>query len=212
MAAGDRTKLIRDRCRAFYGLVNGSIPNSINLDLYIYDTIDAIQKRIAEETLCLEVEANLSIADSIAAEPSGFYRLKFVELPSSSTNFIPDEVDPLEFDHLTRTAVDSPLGYYWFKRWDGNIEFFPRPGTATWSIHYYAVPTTNVSASVDPETPSIFDKAIEYGVLADVAPTTAKPAAGGVYADMYGREFERARSAYRRTKTVGLSIYQDDYK
>lgn len=215
MAAGDRTKLIRDRAIVFAGLLPKMAADRPAFEKLVFQTIDSYQKRIAEEVLCLEGKTDLSINSSgEATEPSGFYRLKFIERPSSlRINFAPEEVDPVEFDYIKRVITGSGgLSQYYFKRWNGTLTFHPNPGAVTWTIHYYKVPTTNVSSTVDPEIPTMFDKALEYAVISELMPFAEKFEAAQYYRGLFEMELNRVRTSFRRTKTVGLSIYPDVYE
>jgi len=199
MAAGDRTKRIRDKVRMYVGVDEVKITQAL-----IFLTIDDYQRRIAEETLCIEGSASLSVSNGTVSEPSGFYRLRFIELPDSQILQL-REVDLEEFDGLEKSTLSAIQTPAYFKRWNGTITFYPNPGTASYTAWYYKIPSTNVSASVDPETPARFDDAIKYGVLSELLPLVEK--SGEYYRQLYAQELGRALNSHRRTKTLPLELY-----
>lgn len=210
MAAGDRTDKIRSKVRLALGMVDSDLPIPVDLDTLVHDTIDDYQKRIAEELLCIETSANLTITSGTTSEPAGYFRLKQIVLPTGSTLQV-EEVDVSEYDNITRItpfpSIQKPI---YFKRWAGTWTFYPTPDNGTWSCFYYKVPSTNVSTSVDPETGTQFDKAIEYGVISDIAPVIRRPDLTDLYTILYTQEMNRLRSAWRRTKNNNHTIYYNE--
>lgn len=198
-----RSKKIRNRIRLIVGNT-GAVPNPL-----IYDRMSAVQRRLAEESLCLERSEDVSIVASTADydEPSGYYKLKQINLPSGST-IEPVEVDQATFNNLSRVGVATTAVQY-FSRWNGQIHFWPTPGSAaTWTFFYYALPVYDLGRSNDPETPSYMDDAIEYGALAELLPLAGKFDLAQFYAAKYAMEQQRVKDSWRTTKN---NIHEIDY-
>lgn len=207
MAAGDRTKKIFERVRLFTGIENiDKIPDSL-----IYFTIDDFQKKLAEETLSIESSANLSIISGVVAEPVGFYRLKFIQIAGTAIKLIPKEITLEEYDLLNRyyLGLAGSLTQYFFKRWGGTLTFYPSPGTVGWTGYYYKLPSTNVSISIDPETPARYDKVLEYGTIADLSPLAGREPT--YYLARFEKELDDAKASQARTKTRPLEIIPGPY-
>ena len=210
MAAGDRTKKIVGRVWAIIADGGPNIPAPVDRESLIHGAINDFQRRIAEEALCVETSANLTVSSGTTSEPSGFFRFKLIALPSGQTLQV-EELDLTEYDYITRYSPTSfPQSPIYFKRWAGTLTFYPTPSNATYTGYYWKIPSTDVSTSVDPETPAIFDKAIEYGVLSDIAALVRKPDLIKIYHPLFLEELERVKSSWRRTKRGSYDIYYHD--
>lgn len=199
-----RAKKIRDRIR----FVDKESPNKL-----IYSVMTSIERKLAEETLCLESSDTIAVSSGTATydEPSNFYRLKLISLPSGQT-FTPEEIDKVALDNLQRNSwtVTAQRPYY-FNRWEGQITFYPSPNaSATYTVYYFRVPSYELGESVDPETPSYMDTALEYGTLADLLPLTGKFKEGDYFRGKFELELQRAISSRRRTQKGIYSISYHD--
>lgn len=207
-SAGSRTDKIHDHIRLIVGRENiDKIPQQL-----IYNKIQDWQIRIAEEFLCIESSGTLSVTsgDESYSEPSGFYRMKLVSLPDGQS-IIPYEVDYMEYDGMKRTLSTIEQNPMYFTRWDGVIYFYPTPsGSGTYTVYYYATPSTTVSTSVDPETPQRFDRLIEYGVILEFLPII-NPSLMPIYQKFFDDERTRALRTQRSTHTVPLSITYHEF-
>lgn len=203
--AGDRTDKIHDRVRLVLGIdAIDKIPSNL-----LYGKIDDLQRRIAEDALCIEGSASLVVSGGTVSEPSGFFRFKQIVLGTGS-KIQPTELDVNEYDALTRISPSTTGAEEFFKRWGGTLTFYSLDN-GTYTAFLYKVPSTNVSTTVDPETPQTFDLAIEYGTVAELAPLVGGMEIAGNYYALYEKEFRRALNAWRRTKDKGFSIYYHDF-
>ena len=248
MAAGDRSKKIKDRIKLITGISNTEIPDSM-----IYSIADTIVERIAEETLSIQKNQPLAVlsggsgatatatlsgatvssltvvsagsgytsAPTVtisggggANEPSGLFKIKVVIMPSS-TYLQPIEVDAITFDEYSRVSpVSSSFIPKIYKRWIDTsgikkLTFFPSE-TATYSILYYAIPTTNISSSIDPETPTRYDNLIYYGVLSELLPIKGKLDIATYYRGLFINELETSKNLQRKEKsTTNLISFYD---
>jgi len=209
MAAGDRSKKIKDRIKLITGISNTEMPDSM-----IYSIADTIVERIAEETLSIQRNDTLAITSGVASEPTGLFRIKIVVMPSS-TYLQPIEVDAITFDEYSRVSpVSSSFIPKIYKRWIDTsgikkLTFFPSE-TATYSILYYAIPTTNISSSIDPETPTKYDNLIYYGVLSELLPIKGKLDIATYDRGLFINELETSKNLQRKEKsTTNLISFYD---
>ena len=149
-----------------------------------------------------------------ANEPSGLFKIKVVIMPSS-TYLQPIEVDAITFDEYSRVSpVSSSFIPKIYKRWIDTsgikkLTFFPSE-TATYSILYYAIPTTNISSSIDPETPTRYDNLIYYGVLSELLPIKGKLDIATYYRGLFINELETSKNLQRKEKsTTNLISFYD---
>jgi len=176
----------------------------------IYDKLQRGQEHLAQDLLCIEKKkTDLSVSSGAATEPTGFYRMKQLVLPS--TQYCqPIEIDVQDHDRLTRnyfTAGQKPQFYF---RWNGTITLYPTPSDGTYTMYYYGVPTTQVSQSQNPETPQILDEALLYFGIKECAPVAGRLDLVPAYEQKYVVEKERAERAWGRTKTLDTSIVYHD--
>lgn len=201
-----RAKKIRNRIRLIVGADNGTVPNKL-----IYDRMDAVQRRLAEESLCLERSEDVSIVSGTADydTPTGYFKLKHIQL-SSGTTVEPQEVTRQEFNELTRVGVATTAQLY-FTRWNNQISFYPTPSSSdTWTFYYYALPVYTLGRSNDPETPTYMDDAIEYGALSELLPLAKNFELGQFYDGKFRMEEQRVKDSWRTTKNnIHQVRYQD---
>jgi hypothetical protein len=214
VAAGDRSDQIKDKVRLITGVDNARVPDS---QIFVY--IDEAQRYICEEVLCLEVSASLAIVSGTSTYdmPAGFYRLKSLNL--TSTKLIPiREVDQEELNYLKKNYVgfagQTPSWFSIFgydASMNQQIEFYPTPNAnETYTVKYYAIPSTNATTLIDPETPARFDVLIEFRIMATLFPIQSKFQEATYYWGLFYDELKRAKSSWRRTKTQILDIYPSE--
>jgi hypothetical protein len=202
MATGDRSKKIRDRIQLLLGVDEAKLA-----PVNIFGQIDDAQRQLCEELLCLEKStAVLAFSSGAASEPSGFYKMRLLVL-GDGVSIQPVEVSVVDYDMLDRTSptVGFTDGEF-YKRWGGTITSFPSLDDGNYTMYYYGIPTTNAGSGVDPETPSILDKAIEYLVTREVAPLVGKGDGVAFYSQLYDQELARVRQSWKRTKPSGYEI------
>jgi hypothetical protein len=214
MAAGDRTDGIFGRVQLTLGtldwkklaLIVKNIPNQL-----IYDLIDQAQQRIAEDTLCIEKSTTtLAVSSGVASEPTGFFRIKLLLAPSGKTCQL-QEVDPVEWDFWNRATSVTAQTPSIYKRYGGSITFWPTPDDGNYSLLYFGTPTTNVTTAIDPETPVLFDKAIEYAVVRDGAAIVGRVDLVPIYATLYQQELARIKERYRAKFTDSTEITYHEF-
>jgi hypothetical protein len=182
--------------------------NPVASDVLLYKVATDVSRRIAEETLSIETSDTLSITASETDydEPSGFYRLKALHTPGS-TLFGTQEVDRSELDTIEQNTPNLGGGTICFARWGGQMRFYPQPSAGTYTLYYYGLPTSTMSSSSEPETPSYQDDLIFYGLMCEILPLVGKFDMVQYYESKYGQEFQRCLNSHRRTKTTSLEIY-----
>ena len=204
--AGDRSKKIKDRIKLITGLSDTLITDSL-----IYAICDNIAQKVAEETICIEKNATLTVdGTGEVTEPAGLFRIKIVVMPTS-TYTQPVEVDVITFDELKRinpTALDSSAKVY--KRWVNTsevrkISFYP-VSAGNYTILYNAIPTTVITDIVDPETPAKYDNLFYYGALAELLPIQGKLDIAGYFRELFVGELLIAKNTNRTGKTVSNFI------
>jgi len=158
--------------------------------------------------ICLSVAS--SVESPAGASTSGFFRLKYIELPSGFSRQL-EEISPIMRDSLERwpqtPTIQYPVAYSIF---DEILTFYPAPTAAgTYIIHFYKIPTTNLGASVEPEITSTFDTALYYGAVAELAPAV-KGSLFEPYQQLYRAEMQRVVGTHRTRKSyIGQIQYQD---
>lgn len=201
-----RIQKLRERIQKIVG-VNDSTVTPVDID----DSLNDVQRTIAQRTLCLETTGTITTdSNGTANEPTGFYRLKYIQF-ADGTLLFPKEVDVREYDNLQRilfTNISTTVQFY--KHWDGQITFFPNPAVQTYTIYYYALPTTTISSSVDPEIPEYMDEALQYGALSQLL-LLKNDDANIIRADKYGNMFNEQLNLiekfYRKSKTNSNEVY-----
>jgi len=174
----------------------------------VYDTIQRGQEYLAEETLCIEKSASLAFTDGSVAEPTGFYRMNFIQL-SATVAIQPIEIDVEEKDRLSRvlTALESSNGVAnpadnYFYRYGGTIYTWPALADGSYTTYYWGRPSTTVSTSVVPETPDYMDTALIYWAVKELAPVVRQGKLAGDYMLKFERELSRVATVRSRSLTV----------
>lgn len=210
-----RSKNILARVRT---LLNAHGDDPLNND-QIFFTATEKGRDIAESFMCVESSLSLSIVANTATydlttsggNPTGWYRLKYLAAPSTDRTTVLEK-DKGEFDFFKRyTRVSTGLPIWYINIWGGTLEFYPTPtASATWTLFFYKSPTTTISKTVAPETPSAFDTAIVYGTIAELAPLLGKTDVAEFYAGLYEAEKMRGLNAWRGQRSEPQQIiYQD---
>lgn len=207
-STGDRSKRILGKVLLTLGTdmakmakTNFHVPEAV-----IYSVMGEYATKIAEETFCLETSSNLTVTSSAGSEPTGFLRLKLIEL-DSDLYIQPKEVDLVDYDIIVRNNYTDPIQTpLYYKRWNGTITFHPAVATDTYPIYWYSRPTTTPSSTTDPETPSQYDKAIEFGTISEIAPMVGRQDLMRLYIDRYEQELNTIAMNKGRTSTVELEV------
>jgi hypothetical protein len=203
---GLRTKKITDRILSLLGVTsNDKIPLTT-----IYGYMDDAQSEIAETALCIESSDSMTVTGNVATEPTGFYRMKLIEL-GTGTLIQPAEVSVTDYDLMTKvTFASTILRGMFFKRWGGSLKFYPTLDNGTYTCYFYKSPSTNVSAICSPETPARYDPAIEAYAVYHLAPFVGKEALVPLYKSVYESQLKDAITSQRRTKPGHYSIQYHD--
>lgn len=216
MAAGDRTDLIVSQAQLHLASADqGKLAALVEAlpPAFFYDKLKQAETKLAVELLCIEkTTTTLATVSGVASEPSGFYRAHLLEAPSGEWLQL-NEVTVGDFDLLTRnvigTAEQTPLYY---KRWAGSITLWPTPSDGNHTMHYYGIPTTTPSTTVDPETPSYMDEMLLWMMLKEAAVVVGNNELAVFYERKYANELSDTMKAWRRTKTVSYGIEPDAYR
>lgn len=210
-----RSKYIRDRVGSILGTF-GDDP--IGEDEIFFIATEK-SREIAERFLCVESSLNLSILAGTAdydlkvsgGNPTGFHRLKLLAAPLNSYTIF-EEVDMNLWDYTVRYArAITGLYRIIFKIWNGVLSFYPIPNqNGTYTLYFYKSPTTVISETVAPETPSMFDSAIIYATVAELGIQVGKKDLVGEYLQLFENEMTRANENWRTTKQMGNQILYHD--
>ena len=204
-----------DRSQKILGKVLFTVGNSIPSfatafkrigEQVIYDIMKDYSVKIAQETMCLEKSGTLTIASSAATEPTGLLRLKLIEL---GTNLYLQmfEIDIEDYDNLSRRSFSGiPQTPMYYKRWNGTITVYPAVTSDSYTVYYIGIPTTTPSSSVDPETPEKFDKAIEYGVVSEVATMFGNINLATMYMRRYDQELQKVIQYHSKANSRILEL------
>lgn len=215
LSGTDRSKHILSRTRMILGLNDDTIVQSEQIFLVASEK----QRELAEDWNCIESSMSLAVVSgtkdydltTVAGNPTGFNRLKLLAPPMTSRSII-YELDVNEEDFYERyTRVSTGLPIWYIKIFQGSLHFFPTPtATETWTVYFYKSPTTTISKTVGPETPSAFDTALVFGTVAELAGGIGKPDLVSVYMPLYQQAVEQAITRYRGTRTeIKDIIYRD---
>ena len=178
----------------------------------LYDIVQRGQEMLAEETLCLEKSATLAFSSGSSAEPTGFYRMDFLVLPSTSGEQ-PIEIDIEEKDRLTRmlTAQDTaggnavPADQYLYRR-AGTLYSWASLTDGNYTLYYWGRPTTTVASDTNPETPAYMDTCLLYYLVKEAAPIIEEDKTAIMFEQKFQMELDRILSAHSRTQTVDRTI------
>lgn len=154
-------------------------PDTIGYERNIYESMHRVQKRIAEESFCLEgtVEITTAAGQETYAVPDDFI-VEYKLMPAASTPL--QEINLTMVDKLKRarassdstdTSVNNVFYYY---KWGNEIGFLQANGGSPQdaqviTMYYYRQPDDTIpSDTIDLEVNSRWDTVIALGVLADL--------------------------------------------
>lgn len=161
--------------------------------------------------ICVQFSGALTQGQTL--DPSGFFRLHYIELPSSF-QFPLQEISPIIRDANTRWPRNNVItgqNPEAFSILADVITFYPSIDAAEdYTIHYYKKPTTNLSPTVDPEITDSFDTALYYGAIAELAPAFNKELFIP-FSQKYQAEIERVIAIQQRRKSYQGQISYHDF-
>jgi len=217
MAIGDRSKNIRQNVmgavRDPSGLGQGQVET-------VYDSINRVQRRIAEESECLEEKYDITTfpGQELYLLPTDFLRER-VLIPTAS--LVPvkkismTDVERIKRIHsqtdITGTVTVDVFYYY---KWNNQLGLLgsnsaaPSDSTVI-SLYYWRYPNASnetISNTVDPVVDARWDTALFYGAVADI---TAEPR----WWDLFEKELMRQRMIERTNQAESDSIpVSQDYE
>jgi hypothetical protein len=174
-------------------------------------TIHSSEDNTLVKFMCVQYSAG-GLTPSQTLDPSGFFRLHYIELPQSF-QFQLQELSPITRDATNRALLfpftsQNPSA---FSILADVITFYPSVGSSEdYTLHYYKVPTTNLSASVDPEITSSFDTALYYGAVAELAPSVDRDLFVP-FNTKYEMEIDRAKELQGTRKSYEGSVVYHDF-
>lgn len=215
MATGDRSKRIRSNVQRV--LNNRGETREEGLGLAIYEAGDRIQRRIADETLCLETTLDdITVAnEELYSLPDDFISERAVRVDGSLPVI---KINRDKFVSLKRMLASedtsdesaSDLVYYYI--WENQIGFLIASGAApssaiTFHIDYWRYPSTSekLSDTKDPVVDRRWDDCIFKGIVAEMM-IDAK------WYALYEESFQRAKGVEDARSTEALQIpYAEGY-
>lgn len=181
-----------------------------------YRVLQRGQEYLAEETLCIEKSATLTLSGGSATEPSGFFRMNFIALPSTMP-YQMTEIDIREKERLARVLnVDNPVTgsiaekYKFFYRYGGTIYTWPALTDGSYTMYYWGTPTTTVDQDTNPETPARMDRALVYWLVREMADMLRDSALAEQYDGLFREQLEGSANTQADTKTEDLSVITHD--
>ena len=149
MATGDRVKRLLTNVRSVIGdqgeLKEQATPKAI------LDSLNRVQRRIAEEAMCLEESTEITVDSETCPFPDGFIHERMLT-PSGSTQLVftdHSEIDRLKRSNqaadVTDTTSDDLFFYY---KWNGSFGFLLSDGSApnsesTVTVYYWRYPSSS---------------------------------------------------------------------
>jgi hypothetical protein len=176
MSTGDRSKNIRQNVMTSLKDPSGLGDGQVEI---VYDSLNRVQRRIAEEVECLEdtFQIILISGQELYTLPSDFLRERLVVPVGSSVPIVQIGKEDLGRLRLvaSQSGSSSPdLAYYY--KWNGEIGFMDANGNApstssTITLYYWRYPnivSEVMSDRIDPVLDQRWDTALFYGALADI--------------------------------------------
>jgi hypothetical protein len=140
---------------------------------YLLEMINDVHRSLITEHFILKQMDTLTTeAGTARYDLTGtVHKLIRLDAPSSWMFKVESANSPDEWEDIKRRviAVSQPM---YARVFDNVLEFYPSP-TVTGDevgIEYFRAPGKPLVLGGDPETPPEWDKAIEYGVMADITP------------------------------------------
>jgi len=200
MAVGDRSRFIRQNVMGALHDQSGLGEGQLEI---VYDSINRVQRRIVEETQCLEAQFDLITVSGqeLYSLPSDFLRERIL-IPTGSS--IPlQEISLSKLDKLKRLqSTSTSTGIFYYYKWNGQLGLVGSQGLSpsdsiTISIYYWRSPdaeTETISDTYDPILDRRWDTALFYGAVADI---NVEPKWWGLFEAELGRQrrVERANQA-----------------
>jgi hypothetical protein len=180
-------------------------------DYTIQETVTVVEKTLTDITLVstsdnTKVSFMIGASDaylesSISNTTTGFYRINFIELTTGYTQDL-KQVNRGMLKWLKLNGGDPKTVPTHFSVYDNSVEFWGTPDKAgTYTVHYYKVPTTTISALVNPETPERFDPIIKYGTICELAPMIGKYDLATYYENKLKEEMQGGTGKQELTKS-----------
>jgi len=189
-------------------------------DTGIQETIEIVSRTLTTITLKSAADATrVSFAvyevggttSASSGTATGFYRVNFIEMPSTST-YQCEEISFKTLDDYKRRAVGTAQTPYNYAVEDNIIEFYPTPdASATFIIHITKLPSADMSSSIAPETPQEYDSLLVYSAVIELAPALGKFDIGRYYQNLYTIELVKATQRSVRKSTVVNEIPYKDF-
>lgn len=157
MAAGDVSKALRDRVRAYLGQVSQEGILSADIYKFLNRAQHNLVRRLNDNAMpeMLEVVSG-TLTNSRVALPSDFVRERFVEFGASdirARRWNISELDALDNNTLTVPSSTNPYYYIWYDATDAALRLQMEVGSPTssggYKFHYVKQPT-DMSDSADP--------------------------------------------------------------
>jgi len=154
--------------------------NELALPRSVYDALNRVQRRIAEEAHCLEDKYDLTIyaGEELYDFPDGMIHERMI-IPSGSTQLRHisfDEVDRLKRSAQATDSTDATSdNLFFYYKWGGQFGFLMSDGGSpsdetTVSVYYWRYPssTEEMSDLKDPLVEFKWDTTLFYGALAEL--------------------------------------------
>ena len=201
MAIGDRSKNIRMNVMQSLKDPSGLGDGQVEI---VYDSLNRVQKRIAEESECLEDIFNITLisGQELYTLPSDFLRERMVVPVGGSVAITQIGMDDLARLRLLQSSGSSSPDIAYYYKWNGQIGFMDANGIApstssTITLYYWRYPnivSEIMSDTVDPVIDQRWDTALFYGALADINGEDR-------WESKFGREFARVMNVERTNQS-----------
>jgi len=174
-----------------------------------YAVVQRGQEYLAEEMLCIEKSASLTFSGGTVSEPTGFYRMNYLDIDASKKQ--PIEIDIREKYRLAESlsTTSGPVSFLprfqtYIYRYGGTMYTWPAIDDGAYTLYYWGRPTTTVDENINPETPAHLDRALLYWTVKEIADMMRQGEMSEEYNDMFLREMDSP--AHGRTQTEDFSI------
>lgn len=176
----------------------------IGLSSRIYDTLNRIQRRIAEDALAIETVGTISLlaGTETYAFPTGFITERLLRVQDSTLELEKINMDRVEeLKRLGSSTGDQVLYYY---KWNDSFGFLTSSGSApsaaaTVDVYYWRTPAELISDTIDPIINSRWDTCLFYGAVAELSSENK-------WYILYENEFNRVRQRETMGRAESYSI------
>ena len=192
---GDRSKRLLNNVRRTIGKMVASQETTSEA---IYDALTRIQRRIAEECMCLETSTTLTVSSGVVPFPEDMISERIIvsdgALPIQKINM--DKVELLKRQassmNVSDVLTDLVTSY---ARWDDGFIFLTSTGLPpttehTVTLYYWRTPDSTISSTADPLVKERWDTALWWGAVADLSMNDQWEA-------KFQREFSRQKNRER---------------